>query len=76
MSISKFSAEDLRKARSAGFKGKKPKKGKLPTMTSMNAYVDRYNDWVKRAKAKVSDHKKKEAEKKKLKDMKSKLRGY
>lgn len=48
--LASYSAEDLRNAKKAGFKAKKPKKPKAKTHASLTGYVERYNDWVKRMK--------------------------
>lgn len=67
MALSKLSAEDLRKARKAGFKKKAPKKPKQSaSLATMEGYVARHNDWVKQARQKVADGKKREALKKQI----------
>ncbi len=74
MHIAKLADSELREARRAGFKTRKPKQGKLKTMNAMEGFVSRNNDWVRRAKDKIKDHKKKESDKKKLKDLKAQIR--
>ena len=67
MSLSKISNEELRKARKAGFKRKKPKMPKKSaSYASLEGYVGRYNEWVKLAKEKSSEVSKKETLKKQI----------
>jgi hypothetical protein len=56
--ISSISTEELRLARKGGFKNKKPKKpnGKASLSTLQN-WVTRYNQWVKDAKKRASEYK-------------------
>lgn len=62
--IAKLTSDQLSAARKAGFKRKKPKKPKASaTLTVMENWVTRNNDWVKDAKSKVASVKKKEGKK-------------
>lgn len=73
--LKKISNEELRKARRAGFKRKKPKKPKQSaSLNAMEGYVSRYNDWVNAAREKIRYAKQKEAEKKRKKDLYKKIR--
>ena len=73
--IKKLSAEELRKARKSGFKRKKPKKPKASaSLTVLENWVSRYNQWVDDAKAKIKQAAEKEREKKKREDLKAKIR--
>lgn len=72
--IMKISDSDLREARRAGFKRKKPKKGKLKTRGAIEGYIDRNNRWVKDAKDKTREYKKKESEKVALKKLRETIR--
>lgn len=47
MTPNKFTADDLRNAKKAGFKRKPPKKPKSKTFDSLSNYIVRYNDYVK-----------------------------
>lgn len=67
-SILKISNEDIRKARKAGFKRKKPSKPKAKTELALENWIARYNNWVKDAKSKISDGKKLDALKKQVRD--------
>ena len=63
----KLSAEELRKARKAGFKKKAPKKPKLSSsLSTMEGYVSRHNDWVKQARTKIAENKKREGLRKQI----------
>ncbi len=73
--IKKLKPEDLKCARRAGFRRKKPKKGSIKTITQYNAFAERYNSWADAARAKAKEWKQKEAEKKKVKSLKSGLQG-
>lgn len=67
MALAKLSAEQLRLARKAGFKKKAPKKPKQSaSLSTMESYVSRYNDWCKQARQKISDGKKRENLKKQI----------
>jgi len=57
-SLAKFTPEDLRLARKAKFKKKRPKKPKSNTINAMETFVAKYNDWVHELKRAASDAKK------------------
>ena len=64
--LKKLSAQELSKARRAGFKRKKPKMPKKSaSLTVMENYVRRWNEYVDAAKAKIKAKAQKEADKKK-----------
>lgn len=76
----KITDADVKNARAAGFKRKKPKKPKSKTEKSLNSYIERYNGWAKDLKSKaaegrkkiaaeLAEKKRKQAEKKKLQDL-------
>lgn len=67
MKASSITKSELKEARKAGFKRKKPKKptGKK-SVTSIEGYIDRYNSWVKDAKEKAKEGRKLEVLKKDL----------
>jgi len=65
--LKKVSAEEIRQARKGGYKGKAPKKPKNKTVTTLESYISRYNDWVDRVKAASKDFKKLESLKKQIK---------
>jgi len=72
--ISSISDSDLRAARSAGFKRKKPKKPKASaSLSSMENFITRYNAWVKAAKDKIAAKKKKEGDKSKAKALRAQI---
>ena len=62
--INKFTPEELKLARKAGFKRKKPKKPSTKSYSSMENFISRYNEWVKDLKAAASNGRKMEAMKK------------
>jgi len=65
--LSKISKEDIRQARKGGFKRKAPSKPRgKKTTANIESYIVRYNQWVKDAKTKISEHKKLEALKKQI----------
>jgi hypothetical protein len=60
--------EQLKAARRAGFKGKKPKKPKTKTMAALEAWLSRYNAWCKAVRdASAQDAKNQAAEQKRKK---------
>ncbi len=66
MALKTFSEEQKRKARKMGFKSKAPKKPKASaSLTSLENWQSRYNDWIDRMKAKAQDFDKRETDKKK-----------
>lgn len=66
MAIKTFSEEQKRKAQKMGFKSKAPKRPKASaSLTTLENWQSRYNDWVDRMKAKASEFDKAEADKKK-----------
>lgn len=66
MALKTFSEEQKRKARKMGFKSKAPKSPKASaSLTSLQNWESRYNDWVDRMKAKAQDFDKRESDKKK-----------
>jgi len=76
--ISKLTDIELRAARSAGYKAKRPKKPKGgATLTVLENWVGRYNEWVRKAKAKTAEKKakttKKDSEVNKRKALKEKI---
>lgn len=76
MNLKSLSESELREARRAGFKRKKPKKGKLKTMNAIEGYADRWNRFVDDAKAKIQEKKKEEAEKQRVKQLREKIRRH
>lgn len=56
--ITAVSNEELKLARLAKFKKKKPKKGKLTTLSSKENYIDKYNAWAKEVKEYAKEGKK------------------
>lgn len=74
--MSKLSAEQLREARSSGFKRKKPKAPKTSASLDVwKRYEERVNAWAKAAREKIAAKKKKEADKKTKEALIRKLRG-
>jgi len=69
MAYSKFTPEDLRNARKAGFKKKKPKKPKTKTYNALERFQDRYNQWVKDLKAAATKGKKLESMRRDLRNL-------
>lgn len=69
MAYSKFTSEDLRNARKAGFKKKKPKKPKTKTYNALSNYQERYNQWVKDLKAAATKGKKLDAMRRELRNL-------
>ncbi len=66
-SIKKFTQDEMRLAKKAGFKRKKPKKPKASsTLSVQENYVSRYNAYVDEIKRKAKDAKKKEAIRKQI----------
>lgn len=65
--LAKLSEKEKADARRAGYKRKAPAK---PKMSASNAtlerYIERYNDWVKGARAAIAEQKKREALLKKI----------
>lgn len=52
MALAKVSAEEIRKARKSGFKRKAPKKPKRSaSVTTLENYVARHNEWAKALKS-------------------------
>lgn len=66
-SVARVSPEDLRQARKAGKVPSRPKKPKQSSsLTVLDNYLRRYNEWVKKVKAMASDGRRKETVKKKI----------
>lgn len=64
--IKKFSAADLAAARKAGYKKKKPKKPRAgASLSVLENYVARYNEWIDGARTKIKEKSSKEAAQKK-----------
>jgi len=60
-SITKITTEDKRLARVGGFKRKAPKKPKAgATVSSLENYIGRYNDWAKECKSRAAEGRKKD----------------
>lgn len=64
--LKSISAAELSEARRAGFKRKKPKKGKLKTMSAVEAYIARWNNWVDAARDRVRTKRKAGTDKEKF----------
>jgi len=74
--IAKFTRDQLKNARKAGFRRKKPNKPKAgASLNSLEAWVLRYNDWVKDMKEKDREHKKNLTDKKKREKLKRDISG-
>jgi hypothetical protein len=69
MAFLKFSPEELRNAKKAGFKRKKPRKPKSKTLAALTSFQERYNQYVKDMKQAASDGKKLEALKKEVRNV-------
>ncbi|MCI4667443.1 MAG: hypothetical protein MRZ79_04725 [Bacteroidia bacterium] len=66
-----LSKQDLSDARKGGFRKKQPKKpatSKMKTADKVNAYVERYNNWAKEAKARAKAYREGVAEAKRVKE--------
>lgn len=64
--IKKLSAVELGIARRSGYKKKKPKKPRAgASLTVLENYVVRFNEWVDGARAKIKERAKKESDAKK-----------
>jgi len=62
MALSKYTADELRAARKAGFRSKCPKRPKMNAgVSALENYIARHNDWVKRMKSAKSSETKKTA---------------
>lgn len=70
MKVVTYSRQDMQYARKAGFKGKKPKKGKRNPV----AYVDACNVFAEKVKAKAAEGRKKEQQMKEAKAAMEKIR--
>lgn len=65
--LAKLSDSDKKAARRAGYKRKAPAKPKMSASTAvMERYVERWNDWVKGARAAIADAKKRETLRKQI----------
>jgi len=74
--IKKYTADEYRNAKKMKFKAKKPKKPKASaTLNSLESYIERYNNWVDKIKAKSKDFKTKESDKKKIQTIKKTISG-
>lgn len=72
----KVSDAELKLARKAKFKKKKPSKPKgTMTESKYNSYIERYNSWAKEVKSYAKEGKKLESAKDKLSRMKTTLSG-
>jgi len=70
--LAKITPADLSAARKAGFKKKRPKKPRASaSLTTLENYVVRYNQWVKDARAKVSEKRTKMNNEKKRKSLRT-----
>ena len=75
MEALKFTPEQLIKAKKQGFKGKKPKKPKAKAnLRTLENYIVRYNEYVKKIKLKASEYDKKLQDLKKREILKNKVR--
>ena len=65
--LKSISTKELSEARKAKFRRKKPKKPKQSaTLSAMESYIERYNQWVSDAKEKAKEYRAKEVLKKKI----------
>lgn len=71
----KVTPEQIKKARRAGIKAKKPRKGALRTKAAAERYIERYNAWVDRIKQGAHYFDIKEKEAKDLKKAKAMIAG-
>ncbi len=71
----KVTPEQISKARKAGIKAKKPKKGALRTLRSAETYIERYNTWVDKIIAGAKYYDMKQKEKKQLSQARSAIAG-
>jgi hypothetical protein len=69
------SPEELKAARAAGFKQKKPKKPKSKTLTALEGWMDRFNAWTKNVKAHAAQDKKNKAQEVKRKQLAQRIAG-
>ena len=76
MNLKKYTDNELREARKAGFKRKFPKKGKLKTSIAVSNYERKWNSFVDDVKRKASDFKKKEKAKEQLRKDKESIRSH
>jgi len=75
MEALKFTPEQLVKAKKQGFKGKKPKKPTAKaSLTTLQNYIVRYNEYVKKIKDKATEYDKKQSDLKKREILKNKVR--
>lgn len=73
--IKTITPDQLRKAKKAGFKKKKPKKPKASaSLTVLENWVSRYNAWIDDAKNKIKEADRKEKEKAKREKLKNQIR--
>jgi len=71
----KISQSELSQARKAGFKRSKPKKPKASaSLSSLENYITKYNNWVRAAKDKIASKKQKETDKKRKLDLRNKIK--
>jgi len=70
MKISSITADQLRKARKSGYKRKKPKKPSAKSsLTTLENWILRYNEWVRGAKESIAKRERKEKEEEKRKKL-------
>jgi hypothetical protein len=59
-----YTSDELKKARRAGFKRKRPKQPKRVTENSVSNYLTKYNEWVRELKAAAKNYGKKKSTRK------------
>mgnify|MGYP006295888869 CR=1 FL=1 len=70
MKLESVTSEQIREARKAKFRRKKPKKPKLSASKSVyKNFVNRYNDWAKAVKKAAADYREKEKLKEKIRNL-------
>lgn len=67
----KISDADIKKARSAGVKAKKPRKPKTKSLNALEGYIGRYNAWIDKLKEGVKKFNKMQADKKRQAKLKA-----